>query len=98
MNLARLKKEWRGDVRRECHIVAFREVVNVCGLQDLGYMGGTLTWKRDKDEATMIRERLDLLLASEDWEIFFHTVEFAIILFTNQIMPQFYLGLIRYNN
>ncbi|XP_048492525.1 uncharacterized protein LOC125493326 [Beta vulgaris subsp. vulgaris] len=60
-----------GVERRESHIDAFQEVVDVCGLQDLGYMGSIFTWKRGKDGDTMIRERLDRFLSSADWGAFF---------------------------
>lgn len=84
-----------GVVRRESHIDAFREVVDVCGLQDLVYMGGIFTWKRGKDGDTMIRERLDRFLSSADLGLIL--LGFAISPFINPITPPFYLGLIRYS-
>ena len=60
-----------GVIRRDCLIDAFRDAVDSCGVHDLGYRGGKFTWKRGIDENTMIRERLDRFLASEDWNTLF---------------------------
>ena len=60
-----------GAVRREYLMDAFRETVDVCGVQDLGFKGVRFTWKRGNEEGSMIRERLDRFLASDDWGAMF---------------------------
>ncbi|XP_057246803.1 uncharacterized protein LOC130589540 [Beta vulgaris subsp. vulgaris] len=56
-----------GVARREILMDAFRETIEGCDLRDLGFRGSTFTWQRGNDPDTLIRERLDRFLASEDW-------------------------------
>jgi hypothetical protein len=42
---------------------AFRDVLNDCDLEDLGYSGDAYTWKRGR-----IRERLDRAIANRSWQ------------------------------
>jgi len=51
-----------GNRRSESHMKGFREVVDVCGLQDLEMINGTFTWQRG-----MIKEHLDRFLANTQW-------------------------------
>lgn len=46
---------------------AFQEVIDNCGLQDLGYSGSCFTWQRGKQRSTLVRERLDRVLATTSW-------------------------------
>ena len=60
-----------GAARRESHMNDFREVVELCGIRDLGFRGGTFTWRRGNDPSLMIRERLDRFMACDEWETLF---------------------------
>lgn len=51
-------------LRKEYHIDAFREVMEVSEWLDLGYSASKFTWKRG-DAATIIRERLDQFIGDE---------------------------------
>lgn len=46
---------------------AFRETVDLCDVRDLGFRGCSFTWRRGNEEGSMVRERLDRFLASEEW-------------------------------
>jgi len=45
----------------------FKEVIDVCGLKGLGFIGPRFTWFYQKFDGTQIRERLDCALATCDW-------------------------------
>lgn len=55
-----------GAVRKEHFIDDFKATVELCGVYDLGFKGSRFTWKRGNDEITVIRERLDRFLTSDD--------------------------------
>jgi hypothetical protein len=55
--------EKEGDnIRPQRCMQAFRDVLEECGLQDLGYCGDIFTWRRGK-----IRERLDRAVSNKKW-------------------------------
>ncbi|KAK9668284.1 hypothetical protein RND81_13G047800 [Saponaria officinalis] len=58
-----------GAPRNGRQIYAFREVVDDCGLIDLGYRGNIYTWQRGREVGKVIRERLDRALASKTWTL-----------------------------
>ncbi|XP_074318150.1 uncharacterized protein LOC141654941 [Silene latifolia] len=60
-----------GVVRGERQMDAFREVLDDCALQDMGYKGNTFTWHMGLTTETMIRERLDRALATMEWRYLF---------------------------
>ena len=47
-------------------MVAFRDVVDECGLVDLGYVGHKITW-RGKRQGRLVLERLDRAFATASW-------------------------------
>jgi hypothetical protein len=49
-----------GNPRPETYMQAFRDVLNDCNLEDMGYSGDIFTWRRGR-----IRERLDRALVNE---------------------------------
>ncbi|KAK2640566.1 hypothetical protein Ddye_028361 [Dipteronia dyeriana] len=48
-----------GVCRTKGRIERFRETLDECGLQDLGFMGPSFTWCDKRDREEMIQERLD---------------------------------------
>lgn len=46
----------------------FREAVNFCSLEDLGYTGSPFTWSNGRQGTMNIRERLDRCLANPGWK------------------------------
>lgn len=64
--LAHHEKE--GSKRRpDKEIADFRDCVDSCGLNDLGFRGSMFTWCRGLSHKPMIRERLDRFLACGEW-------------------------------
>jgi hypothetical protein len=51
-----------GNPRPQVYMQAFRDAMNDCELEDIGFVGNHFTWKRGR-----IRERLDRALANADW-------------------------------
>ena len=45
----------------------FRDVIDECGLMDLGFVGSSYTWSKHFDSGQSIWERLDRGLATNDW-------------------------------
>jgi hypothetical protein len=45
----------------------FRNTLNHCDLQDLGYTGDIFTWNNKQSETQLIKERLDRFLANSEW-------------------------------
>ncbi|KAF5463276.1 hypothetical protein F2P56_019199 [Juglans regia] len=56
-----------GNPRPEKQLSAFREVVDVCRLRDLGFSGPMLTWSNRRAGDKCIRERLDHCLVNSMW-------------------------------
>ena len=46
---------------------ALREAIDDCGVNDLGFKGSRFTWQRGNSPATLLRERLDRILADDEW-------------------------------
>ena len=53
----------------------FKEVIDVCGLKDIGFIGPRFTWLYQNFDGSQIRERLDLALATCDWMGMFPTAK-----------------------
>lgn len=45
----------------------FTDVVNECGLQDLGFIGDKFTWEKSRETPNWIQERLERGLANREW-------------------------------
>jgi hypothetical protein len=45
----------------------FRDTLNLCGLQDLGYKGDIFTWNNRQEENQLIKARLDRFMANYNW-------------------------------
>ncbi|KAA3461526.1 reverse transcriptase [Gossypium australe] len=64
--------EKRGGIpREERKMESFREALEECQLEDMGYSGVRFTWERGNFAATNIRERLDRAVANEGWRTLF---------------------------
>jgi exonuclease III len=61
-----------GQAKSQACMEKFREALEFCGLDDLGYSGDPYTWRNNSLDASMyIRERLDRAVASMDWRLHF---------------------------
>jgi hypothetical protein len=47
--------------------ILFKDSINSCGLQDLGYKGDIFTWNNRQQDNHFIKARLDRFLATNDW-------------------------------
>ena len=45
----------------------FRACLDDCGLRDVGFRGNKLTWDHEKGGAQNLLERLDQIVANDDW-------------------------------
>jgi hypothetical protein len=55
-----------GAQRREGQMVLFRNVLEDCGLSDLGFLGSKFTWSNGHHDDTFMKERLDRAVANQD--------------------------------
>ena len=56
-------------------MVNFNEIINSCGLRDLGYNGPKFTWNYERADGVRIHERLDRALATLEWVRLFPLVK-----------------------
>ncbi|KAL4603668.1 hypothetical protein ACB092_10G140800 [Castanea dentata] len=56
-----------GTIRTQSQMERFREVVNYCNFQDLGYSGSDFTWSNMQEGNDCISLRLDRALANQEW-------------------------------
>ncbi|KAF7139019.1 hypothetical protein RHSIM_Rhsim07G0114000 [Rhododendron simsii] len=54
-------------------IMAFNDMLNECGLVDLGCKGPRFTWRNNRSEGGFIMERIDMAFANMDWRERFDT-------------------------
>jgi hypothetical protein len=59
-------------------MVQFREVLEECGLSDLGYKGSKFTWTNCRHDGSFINERLDHGIANKTWCDIHKTVEIRV--------------------
>lgn len=53
-------------IREQTQIAIFRDVVDVCKLEDLRYSGQHFTWLNRQSGFSIIQERLDRTLANQE--------------------------------
>ena len=49
----------------------FKDVINKCGFQDLGFVGNKFTWHKNDIGSDTVWERLDRAVANGDWVALF---------------------------
>ncbi|KAK3211832.1 hypothetical protein Dsin_016538 [Dipteronia sinensis] len=52
-------------------IALFREAVEDCGLEDMGFVGARFTWSNKRDGTAAIAERLDRSICNKEWRDMF---------------------------
>ena len=62
-----LSEKEGGASRLASQMERFKEVIDVCGLKDIGFIGPRFTLLYQKLDGTQIRERMDRALATCDW-------------------------------
>ena len=66
-----LLEKWGGNKRQRGLIEAFQSTLEDCRLLDLGYQGQKFTWNNGRAGNDFVKERLDRVVANEEWcEIF----------------------------
>lgn len=58
-------EQFGGNVRPERQMDGFREAVQICGFQDLGFSGLPYTWDNRQEGSHNIKVRLDRVLANQ---------------------------------
>jgi hypothetical protein len=53
----------------------FQNTLEVCGLSDLGYRSPKYTWNNGRERANFTKDRLDKVVANQDWCALHHEVE-----------------------
>ncbi|GMN57788.1 hypothetical protein TIFTF001_026881 [Ficus carica] len=59
------------EIRVHSSMAHFRETVEDCDLQDLGFRGAVRTWNNGQGVPDNIQERLDRVLVNEEWRILY---------------------------
>ena len=65
--ITRQEEKIGGAFRSFNQMQRFRDVIDECGLMDLGFVGPSYTWSKHFDSGQSIWERLDRGLATNDW-------------------------------
>lgn len=71
----RMSEKEGGSNRPRQQMLQFVEVINVCGLKDIGFVGPSFTWLYQRSDGVQIRERLDRALATAEWISLFPTAK-----------------------
>ncbi|KAL5770431.1 hypothetical protein ACOSP7_014585 [Xanthoceras sorbifolium] len=56
-----------GSLKPQYQINQFRDAVDFCGFQDLGYSSSIFTWCSKRHSNDMIQERLDRFFCANNW-------------------------------
>lgn len=65
------EEKWRGNPRPENQMRSFRNTLDECHLQDLGFSGNPFTWNNGREDDENISERLDRFVANKEWQFQF---------------------------
>ncbi|XP_059431505.1 uncharacterized protein LOC132165008 [Corylus avellana] len=68
-------EKWGGGERAQRQMFGFRQVLENCGLSDLGFRGPKYTWSNCRDNHEFTKERLDRGVANLIWRDLFPEVE-----------------------
>lgn len=60
-------ENWEGNTRFERQMNDFKEVMEQCSLNDLGYKGPSFTWCNSRKGKARISERIDRYLPNLSW-------------------------------
>lgn len=60
-------EKWGAALRRESQMEAFRDTLEICQLNDLGFIGPKFTWTNGRDGHEFTKERLDRALGNMEW-------------------------------
>lgn len=61
-------------LRRDGQMEEFRSVLEDCHLSDMGFIGSKYTWTNGRSDGTFTIERLDRVVANEEWRSMFKEV------------------------
>lgn len=62
-----LSEKWGGNGQQRSLMEAFKNTLEVCELHDLGYRGSKFTWSNGREGAEFTKERLDRMVANQEW-------------------------------
>lgn len=64
-------EKWGGAMRDENQMTGFRDTLEICGLEDLGFQGPSYTWADIRASGVKVRCRLDRKVANPHWQQLF---------------------------
>lgn len=73
------KKKVGGRAHPQVLLDGFCNIIEECGLYDLGYTGSTYTWERFRGTNKWVQERLDRGLVNDEWKQTFPEAELSVI-------------------
>jgi hypothetical protein len=71
-------EKWGGNERNRSLMESFQSTLNDCRLLDLGYRRQKFTWNNGRDGVDFIKERLDRVVANEEWCAIFPKVDICV--------------------
>ena len=73
--ITRAHEKFGGRHKPSRQMEAFRDVLDECGFQDLGFSGNKFTWCNGQGEGHTVWERLDRVVSTVDWLAMFPTTK-----------------------
>lgn len=67
------------NLRKDMMMIQFREALDDCNLNDLGYIGSKYTWNNRREDDGFIKERLDRATANTRWCNLFKNFEVRVL-------------------
>lgn len=65
--IANNSEKWGAAIRRDSQMEMFRDTLEFCRLNDLGFIGSKYTWNNGRDSAEFTKEWLDRALGNLEW-------------------------------
>lgn len=72
-------EKWGGATRKDMQMDKFRETLKTSDLGDLGHVGSKYTWSNSREDGGHTKERLDCVLANNDWYAAFREKEVQVL-------------------